>query len=117
MPDGLVIAVPLPKLNVPPEPPVMSIPASPPLSVVVPLVDDSVPMVPLSAPVVKVEIGARSLKDHAGERERAEAGADDLGAGGVADREAPHGVGVGEGDGVGAGNGGRERGVGAGGVH
>jgi hypothetical protein len=36
-PDGLVIEVPEPKLKVPPEPPTMSIPASPPLSELVPV--------------------------------------------------------------------------------
>ena len=37
MPDGLVIAVPVPKLNVPDDPLRMSMPASPPFSVVVPV--------------------------------------------------------------------------------
>lgn len=37
MPVGLVMVVPLPKLNVPCEPVRMSMPASPPLRVVVPL--------------------------------------------------------------------------------
>ena len=37
MPDGLVIVVPVPKLNVPADPLMMSMPASPPFSVVVPV--------------------------------------------------------------------------------